>query len=168
MSGEPLICPRCTAAAPPDERFCDACGMPLVIAALEGQPEATERQQRARKTKKQYSEGPLVRVAVGRHQAEAELIQGLLLEHGVPSMYKRSAGFDVPDMLAAGPRDVLVPEAGADVAREVLLGADMAPQTRPALTAATQRTQAARILAVILGAGGLTALITWAMIQLTG
>ncbi len=120
MSGEPLVCPRCSASAPPDERFCDACGMPLVIASADGVSEATERQKRARKTKKQYSEGPLVRVAVGRHQAEAELIQGLLLEHGVPSMYKRSAGFDVPDMLFSGPRDVFVPQSGEDVARDVL------------------------------------------------
>ena len=51
----------------------------------------------------------LVRVAGGRNQAEAELIQGLLLEEGVPSVLRRTAGFDVPDYLAAGPRDVLVP-----------------------------------------------------------
>jgi hypothetical protein len=122
VSGEPLVCPGCSAPAPPDERFCAACGMPLVIAPIAGATEAevTELQARARKTKRQYSEGPLVRVAVGRHQAEAELIQGLLLEHGVPSMYKRSAGFDVPDMLFSGPRDVFVPQSGEEVAREVL------------------------------------------------
>ena len=47
----------------------------------------------------------------------------LLLEEGVPSTLRRSAGFDVPDMLAAGPRDVLVPESGLEVARQVLLEA---------------------------------------------
>ena len=51
---------------------------------------------RARKIKPQYSEGDLVRVAGARNQAEAELIQGLLLEEGVPSMLRRSRGFDVP------------------------------------------------------------------------
>jgi len=120
VSGEPLVCPRCADSATADERFCDACGMPLVIAPVVGVPETTERQERARKIKRQYSEGPLVRVAVGRHQAEAELIQGLLLEHGVPSMHKRSAGFDVPDMLFSGPRDVFVPQSGEEAAREVL------------------------------------------------
>ena len=45
-----------------------------------------------------------VRAAGGRNQVEAELIQGLLLEEGVPSILRRSAGFDVPDFLAAGPR----------------------------------------------------------------
>ena len=47
-----------------------------------------------------------MRVAGARNQAEAEFIQGLLLEEGVPSMLRRTRGFDVPDMLAAGPRDV--------------------------------------------------------------
>ena len=120
MSGDPLVCPRCAAPGDPDERFCAACGMPLVIAPAVTVPEPTERQERARKIKPQYSEGALVRVAVGRHQAEAELIQGLLLEHGVPSMHKRSAGFDVPDMLFSGPRDVFVPQSGEEAAREVL------------------------------------------------
>ena len=49
-----------------------------------------------------------MRVAAARHQAEAEMIQGLLLEEGIPSLARRSGGFDVPDFLAAGPRDILV------------------------------------------------------------
>ena len=53
-----------------------------------------------------------MRVAGARHQAEAELIQGLLLEEGVPSDAAPHPGFDVPDMLAAGPRDVMVPRLG--------------------------------------------------------
>ena len=35
-------------------------------------------------------------------------------------MLRRSRGFDVPDFLAAGPRDVLVPASGAQAAREAL------------------------------------------------
>jgi hypothetical protein len=35
-------------------------------------------------------------------------------------MLRRSAGFDVAESLAAGPRDVLVPESGAEAAREAL------------------------------------------------
>jgi hypothetical protein len=83
------------------------------------------RHERARKIKPQLAEGRLVRVAGARNQAEAEFIQGLLLEEGVPSLLRRSAGFDVPDFLAAGPRDVLVPLAALDTAREVLLEADL-------------------------------------------
>ena len=63
----------------------------------------------ARKIDPRYSHGELVRVARAQHQAEAEFVQSLLIEEGIPSMVRRSAGFDVPDMLAAGPRDVLVP-----------------------------------------------------------
>ena len=67
-----------------------------------------------------YAEGELVRVAAARHQAEAEMLQNLLLDAGVPSLVRRSGGFDVPDFLAAGPRDVLVPRGGEATAREVL------------------------------------------------
>jgi hypothetical protein len=66
--------------------------------------------------------GKLVKVGYGQNQAEAEMIQGLLSEHGIPSMLKRAAGFDVPDFLAAGPRQVLVAEEISDRAREVLEG----------------------------------------------
>ena len=96
----------------------------------ESQPEAvSERHERARKIKPQLAEGDVVRVAWARNQVEAEFIQGLLLEEGVPSMLKRSAGFDVPDFLAAGPRDVLVPSSGAATAREVLLQAEVISPT---------------------------------------
>ena len=115
---------------------------------------------RARKIDPAFTEGELVRVAGGRNQAEAELIQGLLLEWGVPSILRRSAGFDVPDYLAAGPRDVLVPEAGAQTAREVLLEADMAPTTGDG------RGPRPLVLAAVVAAGGaFTALLAWLTFQ---
>lgn len=118
----PLVCPGCEAGHEPPERFCRDCGMPLVYArgAQASARPVSERHERARKVKRQYSEGPLVRVASARHQAEAELISGLLLEEGVPSVVRRSGGFDVPDFLAAGPRDILVAESGAEIARQML------------------------------------------------
>jgi hypothetical protein len=64
--------------------------------------------------------GKLVKVAFARNQAEAEMIQGLLLEAGIPSVLKRSGGFDAPEFLAAGPRDVLVNSDSAQKARGVL------------------------------------------------
>jgi hypothetical protein len=89
--------------------------MPLIDAEHETlEAPLNEAHGRARKINPAYTEGELVRVAGGRNQAEAEFIQGLLLEEGVPSVLRRSAGFDVPDFLAAGPRDVMVPLAGAD------------------------------------------------------
>jgi hypothetical protein len=115
--------------------------------------------ERARKINPIYTEGRLVRVAGGRNQAEAELIQGLLLEEGVPSLLRRSPGFDVPDFLAAGPRDVLVPEAGLEAARDVLLQADLAPRVPASDTGPAPRP--AVLVAAILGGGALTALVAW-------
>jgi hypothetical protein len=117
----PLVCLSCAESFGSDERFCPRCGVPLVRADAAGErAKPSARQQHARKIKPQYAEGELVRVARAHHQAEAELIQGLLLEEGIPSMTRRSGGFDVPDFLAAGPRDVLVPSSGADAARDLL------------------------------------------------
>ncbi len=126
MDGGALACPRCAAAHPADERFCRSCGMPLVHSGGESQEaQVTERQARARKIKPQYTEGELTRVAGASNQAEAEFIQGMLLEEGIPSLLRRRAGFDVPDFMAGGPRDVLVAASGAPTAREVLVEAEI-------------------------------------------
>jgi len=63
----------------------------------------------------------LVKVGRANNQAEAEFLQSLLLEWGVPSVVRRGQGSDVPDFLAAGARDLLVSRANAEVARDVLL-----------------------------------------------
>jgi Putative prokaryotic signal transducing protein len=62
--------------------------------------------------------GPLVTVASTRNLMEAELLQGLLTEAGIPSVVQRSV--DNPDFLAAGPRDVKVLAGLAAKARAVL------------------------------------------------
>ena len=94
---EPLVCPSCAETYPLDDRFCARCKMPLVYAGAQGiEAPVTPTHERARKIKRQYAEGDLVRVAGGRNQAEAEFIQGLLLEEGVPSMLRRSAGSTYP------------------------------------------------------------------------
>jgi hypothetical protein len=155
---QPLVCPRCAAPHPLDERFCTRCGMPLTYAArADLETPVSAAHARARKIKPQYSEGDLVRVAGARNQAEAELIQGLLLEEGVPSMLRRSRGFDVPDMLAAGPRDVMVPASGAGPAREVLLQADLLSE--PPAARAVERPD--RLLIGLCAVVALVALIAW-------
>jgi len=45
----------------------------------------------------QLAEGNFVKVAGAENQAEAEFLQGLLREEGVPSSLRRARGFDVPD-----------------------------------------------------------------------
>ena len=64
----------------------------------------------------------LVKVAFAPNQMEAEMIQGLLREHGIESMLKRGPGFDVPEFLASGPRQVFVLESDAAAARAALEG----------------------------------------------
>ena len=157
MTADSLVCPQCASRHPPAERFCPRCGMPLVHAGRHGiDAPVSDRHEWARKIKPQFAEGDLVRVAGGRNQAEAEFIQGLLLEEGVPSLLRRARGFDVPDYLAAGPRDVLVPASGASVARDVLLQAELAPAG-----AAGPTVSPGRLLAGVLGAFALVAVIAW-------
>jgi hypothetical protein len=129
LTSTDLVCPSCGLEhGQGDRSFCSRCGMPLVEPGGEPLDEPlSEAHGRARKIDPRYTEGRLVRVAGGRNQAEAEFIQGMLLEEGIPSMLRRSAGFDVPDYLAAGPRDVLVPEAATEAAHELLHQADLAP-----------------------------------------
>lgn len=114
----PLICGACGSRHSEQERFCPTCRFPLVYATAP--PPPTERHERARKVKRQYSDGRLVRVASARHQAEAEMLAEMLLDEGVASVVRRSGGFDVPDFLAAGPRDIMVAESGVEIARDVL------------------------------------------------
>jgi hypothetical protein len=127
----------------------------------EGPERVSERQERARKVKPQLAEGKLIKAVGARNQAEGEFIQGLLLEEGVPSMLRRSAGFDVPDFLAAGPRDVLVPESGAEAAREILLQAELISPEPTGLAVSP-----ARLLVGLLVALALGALIVWAVFSL--
>jgi hypothetical protein len=164
-STEPLACPTCALRYPLEERFCARCRMPLVYVGAEPlEKPASEAHGRARKIDPRYTEGGLVRVAGGRNQAEAELIQGLLLEEGVPSFHRRSAGFDVPDFLAAGPRDILVPESGAEAARDVLLQAELAPQEPTGRSGP----KPSRLAAAVVAIGGAGALLAWLLFELTG
>jgi hypothetical protein len=64
--------------------------------------------------------GKLIKVGFARNQAEAEMLQALLQESSIPSILKRAGGFDNPDFLAAGPRDIWVNKDHADKAREIL------------------------------------------------
>jgi hypothetical protein len=121
----PLVCPRCALAHPISERFCRNCGMPLVYAGTREEEPITDAHERARKVRPQYARGDLLRVTGARNLADGEMIQSILLDQGIPSMLRRARGFDVPDFLAGGPRDVMVPESGYEAARDLLAGSDM-------------------------------------------
>jgi hypothetical protein len=116
MEAELIICPTCAQAHPPSERFCDACGMPLVHSGG-AEHAVSERQRTARKIKPQYTEGPLVKITRVTTQPEAEFIAGLLLEEGIPCLLRTGVAGYSP---LIGARDVMVPESGAQAAREAL------------------------------------------------
>lgn len=156
-----LVCPSCGRGHEAGERFCADCGMPLTHSEQTDSDAVSDLHRRARKVKPRLSEGSLVRVASARNQAEAEFIQELLLEQGVPSVLRRSAGFDVPDFLAAGPRDVLVPQSGVTTAREVLLEAELiSDEPIPPVVSPV------RLLVGLLIALAAGALIVWIITQL--
>jgi hypothetical protein len=118
---------------------------------------STSSEDAARKIDPRYARGEPVRVAYTRNQAESDLLQNMLLEEGIPSLVKRSRGFDVPDYLAAGPRDIYVPQSGAAVAREFLhevWEGDVIESETPSVISI-------RILLAVLGGGLLAALIAW-------
>jgi hypothetical protein len=80
----------------------------------------------------------------------------------VPSVLRRSAGFDVPDFLAAGPRDVLVPDGGAGAARELLGAAGLGGG--PAAASPRGWAHPARLLAAVTGGALAAAGLAWALL----
>lgn len=158
-----LVCPSCGSEAPASERFCASCGMPLISAGA-GEAAADELHARARKVKPQYLGGDLVKVAWARNLAEAQLIQGILLEEGIASVERRSRGFDVPDFLAAGPRDILVPQAGYEAAQELLRASAPARPEPPPQSAFAE--PPLRLLAKVGIALAAAAALIWLLVQL--
>jgi len=138
--------------------------MPLVYMGRGEEQPITEAHERARKVKPQYTGGRQVRVAGAHNLAEAELIQGMLLEEGIPSFQRRARGFDVPDFLAAGPRDILVPEAGAEAAKELLAGVQA---DEPKASAAAGDERPLRLAAGLLLALAVAAGLVWVLYQLS-
>jgi hypothetical protein len=133
--------------------------MPLVYAGAERREPPTPTRERALKIDPRYAQGEPVRVAFTRNQAESDLVQNMLLEEGIPSMTKRTRGFDVPDFLAAGPRDVYVPESGVEFARALLREADVAETIEP--RAAGAAVLSTRVVLAVLGGGLLAAFLAW-------
>ena len=89
----------------------------------------------------------LVKVAYARDQSESEFLQGLLRDAEVGSVVRRVAGFDVPEFLAAGPRDVLVAASDVPVARDVLRPVDT---DEPGPPSQWRRDRPSRVLAGLL------------------
>jgi hypothetical protein len=111
------------------------------------------------------SEG-LIRVVQARDPTEAKLMQAALLDAGIPSIDRPTRAFDILDLLAVGPRDILVSASAAEDARALLGVEAPAPPTgsTPAAYAeAPSRLLAKLALALVAGIG-----ILWALWQLFG
>lgn len=167
---EPLACPSCARRYSLSERFCADCGMPLVYVGRGEEEPVTESHERARKVKPQYVGGELVKVGWASNQPEAEMIQGILLEEGIPSVLRRTRGFDVPHFLAGGPRDVLVSQSAYEPARELLTTAEVVSGNGgdPGATLAGARISPVRLAAWTLAAAGGATAIVYALYQLSG
>ncbi|MQA74097.1 MAG: hypothetical protein GEU88_07135 [Solirubrobacterales bacterium] len=163
---EPLACPTCARKYPLTERFCADCEMPLVYVGRGEEEPITEAHERARKVKPEFAGGELVKVGFAQNQAEAQLIQGILLEQGIPSVERRSRGFDVPDFLAAGPRDILVPAAGGELARELLT--EVGGTAEHDLPQGPTAERPGRLLVGMLIALAVAAAIVWVMSRFVG
>lgn len=121
--------------------------------------------------------GKLIKVAFARNQAEAEMLQGLLLEGGIPSVLKRSRGFDAPEFMAAGPHDVLVDSSHAQKAKTVLADtitenesdeeAELREEARLRRGGPTTETSPARLALWIAAALLAAIVIVWLLYQLS-
>lgn len=107
-------CPFCGQELPAGAETCPHCDLPLAA------PAGEDRGDRFPPPLREYCEGRLVRVISASNQSEAELLEGLLRSERIPCVVQRSLGSDVPDFLASGWRDVMVPESGVAAARQML------------------------------------------------
>jgi len=133
--GREIECPRCLRPHLEVERFCKACGMPLVHPER-GEHDASESRRRGRKVNPLYTEGPLVKVARAANLVQAEFLAGLLLEEGIPCMLSSRPAIIAVYAPVAAPRDVLVPESAAEAAREALAWSDPMAAGPPSAPAA--------------------------------
>lgn len=60
------------------------------------------------------------KVASAPNETVALMMEGLLRNAGIPVLVQRATGFDAPEFLAAGPREILVPEPELAEARRIL------------------------------------------------
>jgi hypothetical protein len=105
----------------------------------------------------------LVKVAHAKNEAEAEFLHGLLQGEGIASLTRRTPGADVPEFLAAGARDVLVPAADADVARDIVIGGDIGLLTSDSRNPDSP----VRVIAGLLTVAAFAAVVIWLAIQLS-
>jgi hypothetical protein len=66
------------------------------------------------------SEEELVRLTGANGQPEAEMMQQLLQQEGIDVLVQRAPGFDLPQYLAGGPRELYVRREQLEAARAIV------------------------------------------------
>ena len=60
------------------------------------------------------------KVGSAPNETMALMMEGLLRKADIPVLIQRPTGFEVPDFLAGGPREILVPETNLPEARDIV------------------------------------------------
>ena len=109
------------------------------------------------KVRPEYTHGDPVTVTTVRHVAEGEMLRGMLLEEGIPSMVRPAPAFAIPQALGTGPHEVVVPESAYETAYQLVHGEP--PQ--PAHPASRSRPAPGNLPAVVLIVVGALAFLVW-------
>jgi hypothetical protein len=109
------------------------------------------------KVRAEYTHGDPVTVTTVPHVAEGEMLRGMLLEEGIPSMVRPARSFAIPQALGTGPQEVVVPESAYDAAYQLVHGE--LPQ--PPHPGSRSRPEPGNLLAVVLIVLGLLAFLVW-------
>jgi len=134
---ELLVCPGCGASRPAAELFCPDCRLPLVYDPDQAVPVKLSERRSGLEDQAAAVGGRAGQGRVGSQSGRGRVHPGPAARGGSPEHAPPQCRFDVPDFLAAGPRDVLVARSGESTARQVLLEAEIVkpgstvPQTAP-------------------------------------
>jgi hypothetical protein len=70
-----------------------------------------------------------VEVAFASNQAEADMIQGILKDEGIPSLTRKPNGSFLTDLFAMGPRHIVVPASAGEKAKAILADYENVPES---------------------------------------
>lgn len=149
MHDEGGTCPFCGCEFERGDSACPSCDLPLLHDSVEASANHGTVIM-ATAPCPEFATGSLRRVTIASNQAEAEMVESMLRSEGIPCIVRRSPGADVPDFLAAGRRDILVPEGGLAAARDLL-------RIKPSSTPANAGETSPLLLAIAILAGLLLA-----------
>jgi|GEM_PF-6796623 len=79
-----------------------------------------------RSSREKYPEP--VQVAFASNRTEADLVQAILKEHGIPSLTKKPNGTFLTDLFGIGAREIVVPASAETEAKRILEDLEEPPE----------------------------------------